>query len=47
MKLSVNEGKLTALWGRNCTTIQLGFDFEICLRPRKVYGSFEKWAPGR
>ena len=46
MKLSVNEAKLTGLWGRNCTTIQLSFDFEICLRPRKVYGSVEKWALG-
>ena len=47
MKLPVNEAKLTGLWGGNCTTIQPGFDFNICLRPGKVYWSFDKRTPGR
>ena len=43
MKQSVNEAKLTGLWVGDCTTM---IDFKICLRPGKVYWSFDKRIPG-
>ena len=36
----------TGLWARNCATIQQVLILKICLRARKVSGSFEKRAPG-
>ena len=45
MKLSANEIKLNGLRARNCATIQQVLILKICLRARKVSGSFEKQAP--
>ena len=41
MKLSANEIKLNGLWASNCATTQQVLILKICLRARKVSGSFE------
>ena len=46
MDLSVTEEKLTGVWARNCDTTQQVLILKICLRARKVSGSFEKRALG-